>query len=352
MKLLTSIMNAIPPVENADLSHAIRRRADSLTKPLGSLGRLEEVMLQYGLARGKATAKIGRKAIFVFCADHGIAREGVSAYPPEVTAQMVSNFLGGGAAISVLCRQYGIEARIVDAGVDADLSGAPGLIHRKVARGTASFLHAPAMVEKQAFEALDVGIELAVAAAREGFDILGAGEMGIGNTTAAAALIAAFTGRDAADVAGLGTGIAAERLVHKADVVRRAITLHAAALHSPLSTLAAVGGFEIASIAGLMLGAASERLPVVVDGVISSAAALAAVKLCPAVLPYLFFSHQSTEPGHAVLLDHLGVRPLLHLELHLGEGSGAALGIAVIESAMRLYNEMATFESAAVSRTS
>ncbi len=352
MTRLTATMNAIQPAENAELGRAIRRRTDSLTKPLGSLGRLEEVMLQYGMARGMANAKIERKAMFVLCADHGIAREGVSAYPPEVTAQMVLNFIDGGAAINVLCRQHGIETRIVDVGVDADLAGEPRLIHWKIARGTASFLRGPAMTEEQAVQAVQVGIELALDAAREGFDILGAGEMGIGNTTAAAALIAAFTGRDAADVVGPGTGISAERLAHKEDVVRRALALHAGSFKTPLATLAAVGGLEIGALAGLMLGAASQRLPVAVDGVISSAAALVAFKLCPAALPYLFFSHQSTEPGHSVLLEHLGVRPLLHLDLHLGEGTGAAVGIAIIESAMRLYNEMATFESAEVSRGS
>lgn len=344
---MTLLLPPIAPAADAELERAVRRRLDSLTKPLGSLGRLEEIALRYALARGRGDARLVRKAMFVFCADHGIAREGVSAYPPEVTAQMVANFSAGGAAINVLCRVHGIETRIVDMGVNADLGSVA--MSRKIARGTANFLHGPAMSQTQAVVALETGIELAAEAAREGFDILGAGEMGIGNTTAAAAVVAAFTGCDAAEVVGPGTGIAAERMAFKTDVVRRALALHAGELQNPLDVLACVGGFEIGAMAGLMLGAAAQRVPVAVDGFISGAAALAAVRLCPAVLPYLFFSHQSTEPGHGVLLAALGAKPLLQLDLHLGEGTGAALGIALIESAMALYTHMATFESAGVS---
>jgi nicotinate-nucleotide--dimethylbenzimidazole phosphoribosyltransferase len=343
---------AIRPVDDPALAARIQHRLDHLTKPLGSLGRLEDLILRYGLARGTADLRLARQAMFVFCADHGIAAEGVSAYPAEVTTQMVRNFAAGGAAINVLCRQLRIEPRIVDVGVNGEFEPELRIVRRKIAPGTRNFLREPAMTLAQASAALEIGITLATDAAGEGFDLLGAGEMGIGNTTSAAAITAALTGCDPEAAAGPGTGITEIQRQHKADVIRRALALHRPNPRDPLAVLAAVGGFEIAALAGLLLGAASRRLPVAVDGFIASAGALVAARLAPEVLGYLFFSHRSAEPGHALLLEAIGARPLLSLDLRLGEGTGAALAMSLVDSAVRLYNEMATFDAAGVSERS
>ena len=341
---------AIRPVDDPALAAQIQHRLDHLTKPPGSLGRLEELALRYGLARGMADLRLTRQAMFIFCADHGIAAEGVSAYPAEVTPQMVRNFAAGGAAINVLCRQLHIEPRIVDVGVNAEFEPELPILWCKVAPGTRNFLHEPAMTLDQATAALEIGIALATEAAVEGFDLLGAGEMGIGNTTSAAAITAALTGCEPEAVAGPGTGITEVQRRHKADVIHRSLALHRPDPRDPLAVLAAVGGFEIAALAGLLLGAASRRLPVAVDGFIASAAALVAARFAPEVLGYLFFSHRSAEPGHALVLDALDACPLLSLDLRLGEGTGAALAMGLLDSALRLYNEMATFAAAGVSQ--
>jgi len=325
------------------LAEQIQHRLDSLTKPRGSLGRLEELAVRYGVARGTAELKLECKAMFVFCADHGVAAEGVSAFPSEVTRQMVRNFVSGGAAINVLCRQYGIEAFIVDVGVNAEPE--PGVIARQIARGTRNFLQEPAMSREQAQQALDVGLETA---ARGPFDVVGTGEMGIGNTTAAAAIVAAFTGRDPAEVVGRGTGVDDAGWQRKVSVVRTALERRRPDPTDPLGVLAAVGGFEIGAIAGLILGAAGARVAVAVDGFIATAGALVAAALDPRAKDAMFFAHRSAEPGHGAALQALAARPLLDLEMRLGEGTGAALAIGLIESAVRLYNEMATFDSAGV----
>jgi len=340
----------IQPAGNSQLRLTIQRRLDHLTKPAGSLGRLEELALQYGLARGSAELKLARKAMFIFCADHGVAAEGVSAYPSAVTAQMARNFVRGGAAINVLCRQCGIDPRIVDVGVNTDFEPDLPILARKIGRGTQNFLKGPAMSEAQALASVEAGILLAREAAGQGYDILGAGEMGIGNTTAATAMLACFSGRDAGQLTGRGTGITDAQLARKAEVVRQSLALHRPDPGDPMQVLAAVGGFEIGAIAGLIFGAAAAKVPVAVDGFIASVGALAACRRQPSVLPYLFFSHLSAERGHAAALELMGARPLLALELRLGEGTGAALAISLIESAARLFTEMATFESAGVSQ--
>ena len=312
-----------------ELEGRIRKRLDSLTKPPGSLGRLEELALRVGLIQGTHMPVVGRKAMLLFCADHGVAvEEGVSPYPPEVTGQMVANFRTGGAAITVLCRQYGIEPVIVDMGVG---------------RPTHNFAREPAMSRVEAQRAIEVGM-----AHSEDGDILGAGEMGIGNSTAAAALLCAFTGIEPVEAAGRGTGLDNAGVARKAGVIARALALHRPEHMDALETLAALGGFEIAAIAGLILGAAQKRRVVVLDGFISCSASLVARAIEPAALDYVVYSHRSAERGHRRMLAALGARPLLDLDMRLGEGTGAAIGISLVEAAVRLYREMATFQSAGV----
>jgi nicotinate-nucleotide--dimethylbenzimidazole phosphoribosyltransferase len=312
-----------------ELEGRIRKRLDSLTKPQGSLGRLEELALQVGLIQGTDMPSVGRKAMLLFCADHGVVEEGVSPFPQEVTRQMVANFQAGGAAITVLCRQYGIDPVIVDMGVG---------------RPTRNFMREPAMSRVEAQRAIAAGREHA----GDG-DLLGAGEMGIGNSTAAAALLCAFTGADPLDAAGRGTGLDDAGVARKAGVIARALALHRPDAKDALGVLAALGGFEIAAIAGLILGAAKKRRVVVLDGFISCSAALIVRAMKPAALDCVVYSHRSAERGHRRMLEALNARPLFDLDMRLGEGTGAAIGISVVEAAVRLYREMATFESAGVS---
>jgi nicotinate-nucleotide--dimethylbenzimidazole phosphoribosyltransferase len=319
----------IRPIADAALQAEIRARLDSLTKPPGSLGRLEDLALQLGLIQQTALPQIASKAMIVFCADHGVVEEGVSPYPSEVTRQMVANFRAGGAAINVLCRHARIEPVIVDMGV-----GNP----------TRNFTREPAMTRAQAQQALDTGFAHAAHA-----EILGAGEMGIGNTTSAAALFSAFSNLDPSETAGRGTGLDDAGVTRKVAAIRRALALHQPDPRDPIQTLAQLGGFEIAALTGLILGAASRRHLVVLDGFITCAAALIARALAPASLDYVVFSHCSAEQGHKKMLEFLDARPLHSLEMRLGEGTGAALGISLLESAVNLYREMATFQSAGVS---
>jgi nicotinate-nucleotide--dimethylbenzimidazole phosphoribosyltransferase len=321
-------MNSIKPIANPELEREIRARLDSLTKPPGSLGRLESLALQVGLIQQSAMPSIGRKAIAIFCADHGIVEEGVSPYPSEVTRQMVANFRAGGAAITVLCRHFGIEPVIVDMGV-----GHP----------TRNFAREPAMARAQAEDAIALGMTRA-----ESADVVGAGEMGIGNSTSAAALLSAFSGLDPQETTGRGTGLDDAGVTDKVEVIRRALALHRPDPTDPIGVLAAIGGFEIAAIAGLILGAAQRRRVVVLDGFISCAGALIARAIAPASLDYAVFSHRSAELGHRKMLEFLNAQPLFDLDLRLGEGTGAAIGINLLESAVKLYREMATFESAGV----
>lgn len=349
MEFIEETIRRIEPAANDRLAAEIQGHLDKLTKPRGSLGRLERIALQFGLARGTADLRPPRKALFVFCADHGVAEAGVSAYPREVTPQMVRNFVAGGAAINVLCRQFDIDPFVVDMGVDAELGDLKAVISRKVARGTRNFASGPAMTRAEAEQALGHGIRLARAAWLMNYGLAGIGEMGIANTTSAAAILAAFAGRDPDGITGSGTGVDEARRRHKVEVIRRALELHKPDPLDPIGILAAVGGFEIAGMAGFLLGAAAGRLPVAVDGFIASAAALVAARLAPVCIDYLIFSHQSSEPGHAVMLDLIGGCPLLKLDLRLGEGSGAALAINLVDTSLRLYREMATFDSARVS---
>lgn len=338
---------SLPDIQRPDpkILPSLQKHLDNLTKPAGSLGRLEEFARSFGLMRGSTELVLQKRAVFTFAADHGVSREGVSAYPRDVTAQMVFNFLSGGAAINVLCRHYGIENVVVDVGVDYDFPELPDLVRKKIARGTENFHAAPAMTEEQAVQSIETGIELA-----DGYDLIGTGEMGIGNTTASSAILAVFAGLPVEEVVGRGTGIDDERLKYKTKVIREALARHKPDRKNALDVLSKVGGFEIGAIAGLILGAASRRIPVVVDGFISGAGAMIAANLQPACRDYLFFSHLSRERGHKRMLEYFDARPILDLDLCLGEGTGAAIAMDVISAAVRVYNEMSTFESASVSR--
>jgi nicotinate-nucleotide--dimethylbenzimidazole phosphoribosyltransferase len=348
MNLLQKTLKSIAHV-NRQLTPSIQAHLDDLTKPQGSLGRLEDMAMQYCLATHSITPSLGKMRIYCFAGDHGVADEGVSAFPKAVTPQMVLNMLGGGAAINVFTRHVGAELRVVDMGVDADFGAAPGLIHRKVKRGTANITKGPAMTIPEVTQALESGIALAAEAAADGVTLLGTGEMGIANTTPATALFAAYLGMDPAEITGRGTGLDETGILHKQAVIAKALAVNPPDPGTPLETLARLGGFEIAGMAGLILGGAAHRIPVVVDGFISSAAALAAIRLHPEVTPYLFFSHLSQERGHRAIMERLAIRPILNLDLRLGEGTGAALAMSLIAASIKMVNEMATFSSAHVS---
>jgi nicotinate-nucleotide--dimethylbenzimidazole phosphoribosyltransferase len=335
----------IPEFEDAALANRVGAHWNNLTKPPGSLGQLEDLVTRYALIRGEAFPRLAAKGMYVFCADHGVTAEGVSPFPAEITAQMVRNFLRGGAAINVLCRHYGIQPVIVDCGVMG--ACADGVEDRKIGPGTANFAQGPAMSREQAECAIGNGIELARAAAGR-FDIVGAGEMGIGNTTAASALLCVFTGADPIDAAGRGAGLDDEGIRRKARVIAAALSLNQPCATDPVDALAKIGGFEIATMAGFFLGAAASRMPVMVDGFISSSAALAAIAIEPAVKGALIFAHCSAEKAHRRMIDFIGARPILNLDLRLGEGSAAAMGIGIVESAVKLYREMATFQDLAM----
>lgn len=330
-----------------------RCHLDSLTKPPGSLGRLEELALRLATLRG-GPPRLEQPVIFTFAADHGVVAEGVSAYPQVVTAQMVENFLREGAAVNVLARQAGARVVVADFGiatplsVPASLPAAGGLVERRIAAGTRNLAIGPAMTRAQAVAAVEAGAALAEEAIAAGADLLGTGEMGIGNTTAASAVTAAITGAPPEAVTGRGTGIDDATWARKVEVVRRALAVNRPDPTDGLGVLAAVGGFEIGGLVGVILAAAAHRLPVAVDGFISTAAALIAVTLAPRARDALFASHRSAEPGHDVALAHLGLRPYLDLDLRLGEGTGTALFVHLARAAAGIYTGMATFKSAGV----
>jgi nicotinate-nucleotide--dimethylbenzimidazole phosphoribosyltransferase len=346
--LLEETVSAIP-APDARAAEEARKRQELLTKPRGALGRLEALSVQLAGIAGTPRPRIGPKAVAVMVGDHGVTAEGVSAYPSEVTPQMVLNFLRGGAAINVLARHAGARVVVVDVGVAADLPDHPGLQKRKVAGGTRNFAKEPAMARDEARRAVEVGIEIVEEEFRRGLGLLGTGDMGIGNTTPSAALASVFTGRTVAEVAGRGTGIDDAMLRRKIGVIEGALKLHRPDPGDPLDALAKIGGLEIGAIAGLILGAARRRVPVLVDGFISGASALVAAGLAPRAKEYMLASHCSVEPGHRVLLDHLGLKPLLDFDMRLGEGTGAALAMFVVEAAAKILDEMATFQDADVS---
>ena len=346
---LGHILQQIQPI-NEDKIATTQRRLDNLTKPKGSLGRLEEIACRLAAITGKAYPTFTQKRIITIAADHGVAVEGVSAYPQEVTAQMVKNFLSGGAAINVLGRHVGAEVVVVDLGVAVDLEPHPNLVSRKIDFGTRNMAHEPAMSREQAIVAIEAGIEIAEEEIESGTNLIGTGEMGIGNTTPSSAITAVFTGASVAQVTGRGTGIDDTTLQRKIDVIQRAIDLHHPDPSDPIDVLAKVGGFEIGGIADVILVSAAHRVPILVDGFISTAGALIAVGLQPDVRGYLISAHRSAEIGHVFALDFLGLEPILDLDLRLGEGTGAALAMPIIEASAKILNEMASFDEAGVSK--
>jgi nicotinate-nucleotide--dimethylbenzimidazole phosphoribosyltransferase len=350
MRLLEQTIAAIRPVDGEAAALA-DQHLDSLTKPPGSLGHLEEIVRRYAAIRRDGSAKKGRGAIAVFVADHGIAEEGVSAFPKAVTLEMLRNIASGGAAISVLRRRFGYELRVVDVGVEADSSAEPfaGVTHRRIGPGTKNFLKGDAMTRDQAMRAIEVGIEIAREFAAAGVTLLGIGEMGIANSTSAAAVMSAITGIAPARLAGRGTGLDDDGWKHKVDVVERGLALHRDTFGDGLKILAALGGFEIAAMAGVCLGGAAVNVPVVVDGFIATAAAIAANAISSGLSEHMFFSHRSAEGGHREALEWLRARPILDLDMRLGEGTAAALAMSIIDSALDLFHQMATFQSASVS---
>jgi nicotinate-nucleotide--dimethylbenzimidazole phosphoribosyltransferase len=347
MQLIETTLASITPLD-ADLLATTQARLDRKTKPLGSLGRLEEFACRLTAISGKQLPDLSKKVIFTFAADHGITAEGVSLYPKEVTTQMVLNFLQGGAGVNVLARHAGAEVRVVDVGVDHDFGGCPGLIHKKVARGSANFAKGPAMTRDQMLAALTVGIELADQCRAEGVGLIGTGEMGIGNTSPSSAIIAALSGLSVEQVTHRGTGIGDQALAAKVAAISRGLAINKSDPNDPLDVLQKVGGLEIAAIAGLVLGCAANKIPVVVDGFISTAGALIAAELHPNLRDYLFAAHESVEVGHRFMLERVGLRPILDLDLRLGEGTGAALAMTLLEAGVKILAEMATFEQAGV----
>jgi nicotinate-nucleotide--dimethylbenzimidazole phosphoribosyltransferase len=349
---LPQLIDSIPELDSGAAA-AAGARLDRLTKPPGSLGTLEVLMMRLAAITGQARPAIRRPAVLVAAADHGVVAEGVSPYPQEVTIQMVGNFLRGGAAINALAAAAGARVIVVDAGVAGELPDDPQLIRAAVRRGAGNLLREPAMSRDEAIATLGAGARIVATEAERGLDLLAIGEMGIGNTTAAACLTAVFTGAAPEVVTGRGTGVSDEGLLRKRAIVAAAVARSGleprAAAGDPLAALTELGGLEIALLAGAALAAAARRIPVLLDGYISTAAALVAVGLAPRLAGFLIAGHRSSEPGHRIALDHLGLRPLLELDMRLGEGSGAALAIPIVRAAARCLDEMATFDEAGVS---
>jgi nicotinate-nucleotide--dimethylbenzimidazole phosphoribosyltransferase len=350
-ELLSNTIKMIKSLDKGAMAEA-RARQDILTKPQGSLGRLEEMSIQLAGIQGKPIPQIRHKAVIVMAGDHGVVAEKVGNWPQEVTAQMVYNFLAGGAGINVIARQVGARIIVVDMGVASELKPNPRLLSRKVAPGTRNMTLGPAMTGEEAIKAVEIGMEIVATEMAKGLDIVATGDMGIGNTTASSAICAVMTGRPVAEVTGRGTGISDEQLAHKIEVINRALAVNHPDPKQPLDVLAKVGGFEIGGLVGVMLGAAAHRIPVVIDGFISGAAALIATALSLGLKDFLIAAHVSAEAGHKLLLKHLELKPLLDLGMRLGEGTGAALGIFLSETAARILAEMSTFAEARVSERS
>ena len=345
---ISQTLEKIQPVSSNLLDKA-QAHLDSLTKPPSSLGKLEELAKRYVAIQNNESPTLKKISTVVFAADHGVTAEGISAYPSEVTAQMVINFLNKGAAVNVLANHINAEVTIVDIGVNFQFESHPNLLDRKIALGTKNFSKEPSMTRSQAETSIVTGIEIATESAKKGIDILTTGEMGIGNTTPSSAIFSILGNTPVEYVTGRGTGIDDSTLTKKISIIIKGIDLHNPDPDDPIDILAKVGGFEIGGIAGLILGAAAQKIPVVVDGFISGAGAALALKMSPSAGDYIFPSHRSTEPGHKIFFELLGYPPLFDLNMRLGEGTGALLAVNLIQSAIKIYKEMATFQSAGVS---
>jgi nicotinate-nucleotide--dimethylbenzimidazole phosphoribosyltransferase len=346
---LWQVLRQIKPLDKKAME-AAQARQNELTKPRGSLGWLEELSIKIAGIKGEIIRDFKHKVIVTLAADHGVVKEGVTLYPQEVTRQMVFNFLNGGAAINVLARFVGARLVVVDMGVVGGFEPHPNLVCKMVDFGTRNMTKGPAMTKQQALDSIEAGIAVVEAEIAKGLDIIGTGDMGLGNTTASSAIAAAITSEPAEKVTGRGVGLNDEQLAHKVKVVQKALDINKPDSRDPIDVLSKVGGFEIGGLAGVMLGAAAHRIPVVIDGFISGAAALIAAGLAPGLKDYLIAAHLSAESGHKIILQHIGLIPLLNLDMRLGEGTGAALGIVIVEAAVKILAEMATFAEAGVSQ--
>ena len=350
INLLRNTLSLIKPLDIAAMDDA-RKRQNTLTKPPGSLGCLEELSIRIAGIQSKAIPKGDKKTIITMAGDHGVVAENIGNWPQEVTTQMVMNFIKGGAGINVLARHIGARVITVDMGIISNIPPTPGLLIRKINRGTDNIVTGPAMSQEQAVKSIETGIDVVNHECTRGLDMVGTGDMGIGNTTPSSAICSVITGFPPAKVTGKGTGISDKQLLRKIEVIEKAISVNSPDPKNPIEVLAKVGGFEIGGLAGIMIGAAAHRVPVIVDGFISGAAALIATSISPLVSEYLIQSHISTEPGHRIMLDYMGLKPLLALDMRLGEGTGAALGIYLTEASIKLLNEMATFNEAGVAES-
>ena len=347
MDKINQTIASIKPLDEKAMTEA-RTRQDNLTKPQGSLGQLEWLSIQVAGIKGHPRPRIDQKVIFTLAGDHGVTEEGVSAYPSEVTPQMVYNFLRGGAGINVLARHVRARVVVADLGTASVLQRHPELKDKKVAMGTRNMTKGPAMSREEAIRSIEAGMELVEEELGKGIDILGTGDMGIGNTTPSSAITAAFTGAEVAAVTGRGTGLDDEGWERKVRIIEKALAINRPDSKDPIDILSKVGGFEIGGIAGVILAGARYRIPVVIDGFISGAAALVAASLSPRVKPYLIASHESIERGHKIILEHLGLKPLLNLNLRLDKKTGATLKISIVKTSLKILDEMATFAEASV----
>lgn len=348
MSSLSDILKNIRPLDKAAMAK-VRERQDRLTKPRGSLGALEDLSIKLAGIRADPMPVVDRKAVITMAADHGVAGAGVSLYPQEVTRQMVLNFIKGGAAINVLAKMIDARVVVVDMGVIGGCPATEGLICRMIDFGTRDMSREPAMTSKQAVDSIEAGVAVVESEIEKGLDIIGTGDMGIGNSTAASAIIASITQQPVASVTGRGTGVDNKQLNHKIEIIEKALLINRPDYNDPIDVLSKVGGFEIGGLVGVILAAAAHRIPVIIDGFISGSAALIAVKICPQVKDYMVASHLSAENGHSICLGHMGLKPLLNLNMRLGEGTGAVFGIFLAQAAINVLKQMATFEEAAVS---
>ncbi|AEE91230.1 Nicotinate-nucleotide--dimethylbenzimidazole phosphoribosyltransferase [Tepidanaerobacter acetatoxydans Re1] len=348
MTKLEQTLQQIKPLDE-EVMEKTQARLDDLTKPVGSLGMLENIAKQIAGITGSVVPELPKKAAILMAGDHGIVKEGVAPFPQEVTPQMVLNFVNGGAAMSVLARHENAKLYVVDIGVASDLPDVPNIIKRKVAYGTKNMAEGPAMTYEEATQAVEVGIDIAEMVIREGAGIIAIGEMGIGNTSPSSAIIATYSNLPVKNVVGRGTGVDDEKLKIKIAAIEKALTVNKPNPKNPLDVLSKVGGFEIAGLTGVILACAANRVPVIIDGFISGAAAVIAKEMSPLAVNYMLGSHLSEEPGHKIILDFLGIKPILMMNMRLGEGTGAALAMNVIDASLKILKEMSTFSEAGVS---